>query len=188
MPGYNPDIPLYGYDPEKAKRLLAEAGYPDGFEFMAELVLGGSVAAGPIYQYLAQEFRKIGVDMEVRPLPVAQLIQKSVTGSWDGVAFGMEFNVKPSIDAMRPIRMHSCLRLVPWHCDEEVMPRILAVREEFDIEKRTRMLEELMVEFHERPLMLYLHETVGFDGLSARVRNYNPINRLINYSEIELAD
>ncbi|KKM44223.1 hypothetical protein LCGC14_1561810 [marine sediment metagenome] len=32
MLGYNDDIEDYTYDPAKSKRLLAEAGYPDGFE------------------------------------------------------------------------------------------------------------------------------------------------------------
>ena len=32
MPGYDKDYKGYAYDPEKAKALLAEAGFADGFE------------------------------------------------------------------------------------------------------------------------------------------------------------
>ncbi|MGO7638760.1 ABC transporter substrate-binding protein, partial [Rhizobium leguminosarum] len=32
MPGYDKSFAVYAYDVAKAKALLAEAGYPDGFE------------------------------------------------------------------------------------------------------------------------------------------------------------
>ena len=42
--GYDPDIKPYGYDPAKAKELLAEAGYPNGFEIELTFPIGGRVS------------------------------------------------------------------------------------------------------------------------------------------------
>ena len=68
------------------------------------------------------------------------------------------------------------------------MPLIKDVQQEFDPERRLKLLRELMRIYHEDATMLYIAEAVEFDGLSKRVRNYAPANGIINYHEIELVD
>lgn len=35
--GFNPDLPAYEYDPDRARQLLAEAGYPDGIDVVLDV-------------------------------------------------------------------------------------------------------------------------------------------------------
>ncbi len=58
---------LFTYNPEKAKKLLAEAGYPNGFTFKAQISNASQTQqdlAALVVAYLA----KIGVKMELEPL------------------------------------------------------------------------------------------------------------------------
>lgn len=64
--GYPKDLTPYPYDPEKAKQLLAEAGYPDGFEagvFMSRN--GRYLKDAEIVQAVAGYLEAVGVKTEV---------------------------------------------------------------------------------------------------------------------------
>ena len=186
--GHNPEVNPYPYDPQKARTLLAAAGYPNGFDMIAEVMLSGSTGSAAVYTVIAEQLAAVDVRLEVRNVTGSQLLTKAMTGSFVGEAFGMRFDFKPTLDALRAMPSHSCLRAVPWHCDPAVMPLIEAAQHEFNPDRRLELLRELMRVYHEDATMLYIAEAVEFDGLSKRVRNYAPANGIINYHQLELVD
>jgi peptide/nickel transport system substrate-binding protein len=61
MFGYNPDVKPYNYDPEAAKKLLAEAGYPNGFEITFNFPNGRYLKDKEIGEAIASQWADIGV-------------------------------------------------------------------------------------------------------------------------------
>lgn len=63
IPGYNKDAMYYDYNIEKAKELLAEAGYPDGFK--TSIWINDNNARKDIATILQAQFKEIGIDATI---------------------------------------------------------------------------------------------------------------------------
>ena len=74
-PGHTGEYFVYDHDLEKAKALLDEAGYPDGFESVFEIPIGNQ-AAKEAAVYLRQSLAEIGVDITIQELPQAAFFEK----------------------------------------------------------------------------------------------------------------
>jgi len=66
-PGYDPDFRDCQYDPEGAKKLLAEAGYPDGFNTRMDWTFGAGsdVNTKGDAEWLQRDFEKVGIKASI---------------------------------------------------------------------------------------------------------------------------
>jgi ABC-type transport system substrate-binding protein len=86
MPGYDPAYTGYEYDPEKAKALLTEAGFPDGFETSIECI---SVDPQPkLCESFQQDLAKVGIKLTINNLAAPNVIDDAGNGKtplvWSG--------------------------------------------------------------------------------------------------------
>jgi peptide/nickel transport system substrate-binding protein len=63
--GYNPETPVYPYDPEKALSLLAEAGYGDGLKLVFDIPSAMPDEAPRLAQTMVEQFEHVGISVEV---------------------------------------------------------------------------------------------------------------------------
>jgi peptide/nickel transport system substrate-binding protein len=73
---YEGNVAKYGYDPAQAEKLLDEAGYArkaDGKRFQVTLKVSTEEQARLVGAALQEQWRKVGVELEVRPLEIATL-------------------------------------------------------------------------------------------------------------------
>jgi peptide/nickel transport system substrate-binding protein len=84
--GYAADLKPEPYDPEGARKLLAEAGYPDGFAMILAAPNNRYVNDDQIAQAVAQMLARIGIRARVETLPISAYLPKARNGEF---AFAM---------------------------------------------------------------------------------------------------
>jgi peptide/nickel transport system substrate-binding protein len=81
---FDKNLKPYAYDPEKAKKLLAEAGYPKGFEF--ELTTSQNESWGmPIVEAIMPMLAKVGITVKPKLIEATVLTEVLMKGEHQGL-------------------------------------------------------------------------------------------------------
>lgn len=103
VPGYNPNAKEYKQNIEKAKELLAKAGFPNGFK--AKISLNDSGVRKNIAVILQDQLKQIGIDLEVEIIEWGAYLDKLARGEQDMFLLG--WSSSPDCDSALYALFHS---------------------------------------------------------------------------------
>ncbi|HEY91764.1 MAG TPA: ABC transporter substrate-binding protein [Dehalococcoidia bacterium] len=84
---------LYTYDPEGAKTLLADAGYPNGFQTTA--VMDNTSFTADLMSLVVSYWAAVGVDVEMQPMEAAAMQGVRLSMSHEGMFYQSKGNATP---------------------------------------------------------------------------------------------
>lgn len=171
--GYNPDLQPYGFDPDAARALLAEAGFGDGLDLVVGLFSGQFPADTLIFQQMAQDWSAIGVNAELRPLAFPDFNRRALVADWDGVdAISVPWSFYQHGDVARTLKRFAGDHNGPYFCAPELIDDIAASDREMDEDRREDMLQDVMARLHDLVPSLPLVRYVSINALSPRVLDF----------------
>ncbi|MDD2574363.1 MAG: ABC transporter substrate-binding protein [Firmicutes bacterium] len=161
MFGYNPDLEGYTYDPQKARKLLAEAGYPDGIEIT--LQYNTDDIHKRIAEAFQQQMKDAGIEVKLRHMDGAALFE--AMGKGEATFFRLGWVVDyPDPDNFLHVLLNSAnfgpLGNFTLYKNDEFDRLTNEARVESDPEERRKMYQEAeKIVVEEAPWLFVYHYT-----------------------------
>ncbi|AGF76148.1 ABC transporter substrate-binding protein [Bartonella vinsonii] len=167
-------------DFKKAKQLLSEAGYPNGFK--ANLLVGSLSYMSSVAQSIQANARKIGVELTIEKMAQNQLLNRVRGGNYDTALMGWGsadpdghpaslnhvFNPDPTFTKKH--NMYLAWRA--GYYDENVNKMVMDALFEQDQKKRISQYHALQHYVLEHGPMVYLFQTYYTVGMSPAVKKW----------------
>ena len=174
--GFNPDLPAYDHDPEMARQLLAEAGYPDG----VDVVLDAETEFKDLAEAMAASMASSGIRAAV------QLWERNaLRANWDPKKpkeRDMYFSSWGSgaldpAGIFMPVLRSDARGNRSGYSNAEVDSLLDGANAEADQEKRAQMYVDAQVIVNDEAPLVFLWLPQDIYGASARLQGWNPSGR-----------
>ena len=170
--GYDPSIKPYDYNPAQAKKLLAEAGYPSGFDLPVNSPSGRYLKDKEVVEAIIGDLRKVGINASIRVLEwgsyMTQLYARKLGPAyllgWGGLTFDADGTFYPLFRTGQALSNFSSPKL------DALLEQ---ARSTMDREKRQKLYAEASQVMKEEVPCAFVYQQVDIYGISERL-NWKP--------------
>jgi peptide/nickel transport system substrate-binding protein len=175
--GFDDSLEPYPYDPELAVQLLADAGYPDGFEIGFACPTGAYTNFEEVCQAVAGYLEAVGITLdggEIQFMESGQYwdleSQKQLPplfgDSWSSTS-------SESLERLEGALGGEGADYSAW-TDDTILALLSEIKTTIDEDERAAVYSELHQYTYDDPPFIYLYEPFAFEGINAAVQNYKP--------------
>ena len=173
--GYDPDTPVYPHDPEKARSLLAESGYPDGLSLVFDIPTTMPDEAPALARAMVEQYERVGISVEIvehedRP-GYSQMVRAKEIG--DACAF--DSSPRSSFRVLRE-KLQSTRR-GPWwegYANPEVDERIDRAQTIVSDSERQAIYREIYAIVRDDAPWIFLYDPTSYWGAGPAMIGWTP--------------
>jgi peptide/nickel transport system substrate-binding protein len=185
--GFNPALASYPYDPSRAKRLLADAGFANGFRLDFDTSQGRYAKQKEVSEYLVGQFKNVGIELNMQIFEWGSFIDK-VYSSKAAPVFYTGSNWYPEMDSLYTFAFFESKFSRKQYNDPEFDRMLDAARAEFTLAKRVAMMQQLHAYLREKAVTVWLFESPDIFGVSKRVAGFTPTpDDRIHFASIQVS-
>ena len=188
-PAYEPRVPTYGFDPERARTLLTEAGWVPGADGIrlkngerlafTLITQSGFAIRENVSQALQQAFRDVGANMTVKLLDGTSISSVWFSGDFDAMLHWWQMGADPELTLFfAGDRTPPAGRNINYVNDAELTALLYRSDRTVDVAQRNELLREAQRRIAALAPEIVLYNTAKVDAVPKALKGFtgNPTN------------
>jgi peptide/nickel transport system substrate-binding protein len=164
----------YKYDPAEAKKLLAAAGYPNGFPGTMCFTTYGSTILVDTMQLVQKDLKAVGIDVKIDQKEYGAYIATCFYGKFDSMTFGPQTGFLEPDNFLFGQYYPEELKNQSHINDPAVADMLVRQRRTFDVAKRREIIYDIQRHLAKQQYYVQMPSGIYIAVWEGAVKNYGP--------------